>query len=167
MISMIAAMDQNRVIGKDGGMPWHLPGDLRFFKQTTMGKTVVMGRKTYESIGKPLPGRKNVVLTSNKEFYEEGIYAVHEPEEIRAMASEEEELVIMGGAALYEIFMEDASRLYITHIDASFEGDTYFPVINNSDWEIVEAVTGQLDEKNVYPHVFQTMERVVDSQVNI
>lgn len=167
MISMIAAMDQNRVIGKDGGMPWHLPGDLRFFKQTTLGKTVVMGRKTFESIGKPLPGRKNVVLTSNRDFYHDGIEVVHDPDEIRAMAAEDEELVIMGGATLYEMFLNDAVRLYITQIEASFEGDTFFPRFNTNEWAVVEAATGELDEKNVHPHVFQTLERAVDSPENI
>ncbi|WP_147804300.1 dihydrofolate reductase [Alkalicoccus halolimnae] len=163
MISMIAAMDRGRVIGKDGGMPWHLPNDLKFFKATTYGKTIVMGRKTFESIGKPLPGRRNIVLTSNPDFKAEGIEVYHDPDEIRALETEDEELVIMGGASLYEKFMKDATRIYLTKIEADFEGDTFFPELIETEWTLVSAETGTVDEKNVYPHVFQILERNIDS----
>lgn len=167
MISMIAAMDKNKVIGKDGGMPWHLPGDLRFFKERTVGKTVVMGRKTFESIGKPLPKRNNVVLTSDKNFQAEGIQVVHNAEEIRALVTEGEELVIMGGASLYEEFLPDAEKMYLTQIEEAFDGDTFFPDFDEQEWKIVEAATGTTDEKNIYPHVFQTLVRNIDETSKI
>jgi dihydrofolate reductase len=167
MISMIAAMAENRVIGKDGGMPWHLPGDLRFFKETTYGKTVVMGRKTYESIGKPLPGRKNVVMTSRTNFQPEGVTVVHTKEDVLQLEKKEQELVIMGGATLYEAFMPEADRLYLTRIEKEFSGDTFFPEFNESEWETVEERRGEINEKNQIPHMFQTLERKVDSSKKV
>lgn len=167
MISMIAAMDRGRVIGKDGGMPWSLPGDLAFFKETTLHKTVVMGRKTFESIGRPLPKRRNIVLTRNSSFSHEGIEALSDMNEILALAAEDEEVVIMGGAELYEMFLPYAARMYLTRIDAEFEGDTFFPAFDEKEWAVTAEKTGQTDEKNQHPHTFQTLERVVDDGQNL
>ncbi|MFC4737085.1 type 3 dihydrofolate reductase [Bacillus daqingensis] len=167
MISMIAAMDRDRVIGKDGGMPWKLPGDLAFFKQTTLHKTVVMGRKTFESIGRPLPKRRNLVLTRNASFSHEGIETISDMNDILALAAEDEEIVIMGGAELYEMFLPYAARMYLTRIDASFEGDTFFPPFDEKEWAVTAEMNGQMDEKNQHPHTFQTLERVVEDGQNL
>ncbi|PRO65537.1 dihydrofolate reductase [Alkalicoccus urumqiensis] len=164
MISIIAAMDENRVIGKDGGMPWHLPGDLRFFKQQTEGKTVVMGRATFESIGRALPKRRNIVLTGKSHLDTEAdIELVHSMEEIRALheAAPEEELIIMGGASLYEAALPEADTIYLTRIHAQFEGDTWFPEFSLQEWELTREETGTVDEKNAWPHTFQWWSRKV------
>lgn len=158
-ISMIWAMDRNRLIGKDNEMPWHLPNDMAFFVKQTRGKTVVMGRKTFESIGsKPLPKRRNIVMTRNTNWNHEGVEAVHTIEEIIRMA-DHEEMMIMGGAEIYALFLPYADRLYVTYIDAAFDGDEHFPMYEDSEWTAVEELEGIVDEKNAYPHTFVTYER--------
>lgn len=128
MISMIVAMSQNRVIGKSGKMPWNIPEDLQYFKALTTGHTIIMGRKTFESIGRPLPNRVNVVLTQDENYKAKGCHIVHSIEEImEKYYNEEEELFIIGGSTLYSAFMPYATRIYITLIEAVVEGDTYFP----------------------------------------
>lgn len=128
MISMIVAMSRNGVIGKDGSMPWHIPEDLQYFKTLTTGHTLIMGRKTFESIGRALPNRLNVVLTKDPDYKAPGCQLVHSVEEvIKGYASEEKELFIIGGSTLYRAFMPYAKKLYITRIEATIEGDTYFP----------------------------------------
>ncbi|MGZ9584187.1 dihydrofolate reductase [Paenibacillus marinisediminis] len=158
-ISMIWAMDRNRLIGKDNGMPWRLPNDMAFFVKQTTGKTVVMGRKTFESIGsKPLPKRHNVVLTRNKEWTHEGVDAVHSIEDVLKLAPAED-VIIMGGAEVYKQFMPYADQLYVTYIDAEFEGDEYFPPFDESKWTIVEERSGSVDERNLYAHRFVIYKR--------
>ncbi|MED1600041.1 dihydrofolate reductase [Alkalihalophilus marmarensis] len=159
MISYIVAMDNKRTIGANNDLPWHLPADLAHFKRVTSGHTIVMGRKTYESIGRPLPKRRNVILTRNKDFNAEGCEVVHQLEEVLDIAKQEEECFIIGGAELFKLFWNDTDRLYITHIDETFEGDTYFPEIKESEWEKVSDEAGTVDEKNRYPHTFCTYER--------
>nr|WP_307992612.1 dihydrofolate reductase [uncultured Niameybacter sp.] len=128
MISMIVAMSQNRVIGKLGKMPWNIAEDLQYFKALTTGHTIIMGRKTFESIGRPLPNRLNVVLTQDENYRAKGCHIVHSIEEImEKYYNEDEELFIIGGSTLYSAFMPYAKRLYITLIEAVVEGDTYFP----------------------------------------
>lgn len=157
MISMIAAMDEQRVIGHQNTMPWHLPAELQYFKTTTMGHTVVMGRKTFESIGRPLPGRRNVVLTRQRDWQAVGVDVIHAVEELAVQ--EGEELFIIGGAELYRTMMPRADRLYVTRIQASFEGDAFFPEIDPAIWESVSEKPGIVDEKNQYPHTFFVFER--------
>ncbi len=123
-LSLIAAMDENRLIGNANDLPWHLPADLAFFKRTTMGKPIIMGRKTFESIGKPLPGRLNIVITGNTEFKAEGCEVVADVETALAICSDAEELMLIGGASLYGQMIERASSMYITHIHHAFSGDT-------------------------------------------
>lgn len=159
MISMIAAMSHNNVIGKDGDMPWHLPNDLRHFKEVTSGNPILMGRKTYQSIGKPLPNRRNIVLTRDKSFHAEGVEVIHSLNEVEPLMHEADEFFVIGGATIYEQLMHLAERLYITKIDATFEGDTYFPQINDEVWHVVNEKAGVLDEKNHYEHTFYTYER--------
>jgi dihydrofolate reductase len=162
MISMILAMDRNRLIGKDNKLPWHIPGDLAYFRKVTTGHTVIMGRKTYESIGKPLPGRKNVVITHRDDFHPEGCTICRSIEEAADMGRGEEVFVI-GGAQVYTAFLPLADRLYITHIDESFEGDTWFPDIDPEEWKLVSNIQGSRDEKNPYTCWFAVYTRKGDT----
>ncbi|RAT96628.1 dihydrofolate reductase [Brevibacillus sp. Leaf182] len=155
MISLIVAYARNQVIGKDGDMPWHLPADLKNVKELTTGKTIVMGRKTFESIGKPLPNRKNVVLTRSQDFHPEGVDVVHTKEEVLAMG----DVIIFGGAEIYRQFLDVVDRLYITEIDLETEGDTFFPAWDRDAYILVDKREGIVDEKNVHPHAFYVYER--------
>lgn len=159
MISMIAAVGERGVIGKDGDMPWHLPNDLQFFKRTTGGHAIVMGRKTFESIGRPLPKRRNIVLTRSAKFKADGVEIIHNFSEMERLVRDEEEFFVIGGATIYEQLMPLADRLYITKIHEAFDGDTFFPTIDESEWEVVSTEEGKVDEKNRHPHTFITYER--------
>ncbi|WP_088103998.1 dihydrofolate reductase [Halalkalibacter urbisdiaboli] len=159
MISFIFAMDEQRTIGKDNDLPWHLPADLAFFKRTTLGHTIVMGRKTYESIGRPLPKRRNVVLTRSQDFQAPGCEVVHSVDEVKALSNEDEELFIIGGTELFKLFWNDVDRLYVTKIHETFEGDTFFPEISEADWKLVSVEKGKVDEKNRHAHDFCLYER--------
>ena len=134
MIAIIAAYDKNRLIGKDGGMPWYIPGELKRFRQLTEGNIVIMGRKTYESLGKPLPGRINIVLSRSKKFCGENLYTADSVEQALALASNwpQKDIFISGGANLYSQVMDSTDTMYITEIDAEFDGDTYFHVFDES-----------------------------------
>ncbi len=136
MISLIVAHDKHRVIGFENKMPWHLPGELQYFKDTTMGKPMIMGRKTFESIGRPLPGRKNIIVTRNKEYHHEGIEVASSLEEAIEIAGNVEEVMIIGGEEIFKQSLPIANRLYITQIDNEFEGDTYFPIYGE-EWSLI------------------------------
>lgn len=127
MISLIVAHDEQRVIGYENGMPWHLPGDLKYFKEQTMGKPIIMGRKTFESIGKPLPGRRNIVITRNESYSAEGVEIVASLDEALSLVGEVPEIMIIGGEQIFRLALPIADRLYVTVIHHSFEGDTFFP----------------------------------------
>ncbi|WP_435275798.1 type 3 dihydrofolate reductase [Psychrobium sp. nBUS_13] len=133
-IAMIAAMAKNRVIGKDNKMPWHLPEELAYFKKITMGKPIVMGRNTFESIGRPLPGRQNIVVSRNSELSIEGVTVVNSIDEAISAADNCEELMIIGGAMLYEHMLPKADVLYLTEIELDVDGDAYFPDYNQHQW---------------------------------
>ncbi|MET2852436.1 type 3 dihydrofolate reductase [Vibrio owensii] len=158
IISMIAAMADNRIIGKDNQMPWHLPADFAWFKRCTMGKPVVMGRKTYESIGRPLPGRLNIVISRDASLSIEGVTTVTSIEQALEVAGEVEEVMIIGGGAIYAACLPMANKLYVTHIEAEIDGDTQFP-----DWgtEFKETYSEayQADEKNAYSMRFTILEK--------
>lgn len=158
MISLIVAYAHNQVIGKEGVMPWHLPADLKHVKEVTTGKTIVMGRKTMEGIGKPLPNRRNVVLTRNPDFQMPGVDVVHSKEEVLALG----DVIIFGGAEIYHQFLDAADRLYITEIDLDVQGDTFFPPWDRDAYTLVEKREGIVDEKNRYPHTFYVFERKND-----
>jgi len=158
MISIIFAMGRNRVIGKDNNLPWRLPADLAYFKSKTIGHTVIMGRKTYESLGKPLPGRNNVVITRNRALEIEGCTVYSSIEEALRLGDSEEVFVI-GGADIYKSFLPYADKLYITSIDDTFEGDTFFPEIDYSLWRLVSDIPGEKNEKNPYMYSFLVYER--------
>ncbi|RSL30397.1 dihydrofolate reductase [Salibacterium salarium] len=161
MISFVAAMDENRVIGADNKMPWHLPNDLKHFKKVTHGNPIIMGRKTFESIGKPLPGRQNIVITSNADYDAPGCDVIHSVEEIQSLmtSAPEEEVFVIGGATIFEQTFPLASKMYLTIIHEHFAGDTYFPAWTDNEWKIVEQGEGTMDEKNIHPHTFLTLER--------
>jgi len=160
-ISMIAAMAKNRVIGKDNQMPWHLPADLKHFKSVTLGKPVVMGRKTYESIGKALPGRKNIVVTRNQAYTLSDAIVVHDCDSALRIASiEADEVMIIGGGAIYEAFLQKAQQLFLTFINIDIEGDTQFPDYEKmASWKVLERETHQPDEKNAHEYEFVTFLR--------
>ena|ERR1019366_4559127 len=154
-ISIIVAKAKNNVIGKNNQLIWHLPADLKFFKKMTMGHTVIMGRKTFDSMGKPLPGRMNVVVTRQKNFHRDGI--IIEPSLESALKDlKVEEIFIIGGGEIFKHAMPIADKLYVTEIDESFDGDVYFPEINPDEWELIEAIPFPKDEKNKYDLSFNT-----------
>jgi dihydrofolate reductase len=148
-LSLIWAMDQNRLIGNKNSLPWHLPADLAFFKRTTMGKPIVMGRKTFDSIGRPLPGRQNIVITRDSTFSAEGCDIANGIEEAMSLVSaEEREVMLIGGASLYLQTLEQADTLHLTQIHHAFSGDTWFPEINMTEWSEAYREDFDADEKN-------------------
>ncbi|MCM3566890.1 dihydrofolate reductase [Neobacillus mesonae] len=160
MISFIVAMDENRVIGRDNQLPWHLPEDLKFFKRTTMGHPIAMGRKTFESIGKPLPGRDNLIITRQKGYRAEGCKVFDSMDDFLEYCNKQnEEIFVIGGAEIFKETFAFANRLYITRIHHVFEGNTYFPVFNLNDWTLVSSAQGIKDEKNPYDYEFQVYDR--------
>lgn len=162
MISYFVAMDQNRVIGKDNDLPWKLPADLAYFKKKTTGHTIIMGRKTYESIGRPLPNRKNVILTRDKQFSAKGCMIIHSIDDALSLMNEneEEEYFIIGGSDLFQAFLPYVERMYITFIHEQFEGDTFFPEVDLSHWKLLSREKGKKDEKNRYDYEFLVYEKV-------
>lgn len=160
MISCLLAMDQNQLIGRDNALPWHLPDDLRYFKQKTLGHSIIMGRKTFDSIGKPLPGRRNIVLTHNPDFTKSHVDRFSSVDEfLKSGQSYGHEYFVIGGARIFEAFLPYTDRLYITHIEAEFDGDTYFSGFNPEEWRLVSCTSGKLDQKNIFPHSFCVYER--------
>ncbi len=158
IISMIAAMAKDRVIGKDNDMPWHLPADFAWFKRCTLGKPVVMGRKTYESIGRPLPGRQNIVISRDASLSIEGVITVTSIDEALAIAGNVEEVMIIGGGSIYQACLPKADRLYVTHIDADLDGDTQFPEWG-SEYQESYSESYLADEKNAYDMRFVVLEK--------
>ncbi len=149
-LSIIAAIANNGVIGKDNTLPWHLPADMAFFKKTTTGHTIVMGRKNYQDISRPLPNRRNIVLSRNPEFKAEGCEVVNSFDEMLAITNDHEEVFIISGAGLYATALAIASRMLITKISAEIEGDVYFPEISWHDWHEISREQHDADEKNKY-----------------
>jgi len=159
LLSLIAAMAKDRVIGKDNAMPWHLPADLRHFKAVTLGKPVVMGRRTFESIGRPLPGRRNLVISRNPQWQVEGVEVASSLEAALALLADCDEVMIIGGGQLYTEALPRADRLYLTYIDAQLSGDTHFPDYMPLGWQELERTRHPADEKNAYACEFVTLSR--------
>ena len=159
LVSLIVAMARNGVIGRDNALPWRLAEDLRRFKAATLGKPILMGRKTFESIGHPLPGRTNLVLTRNRSWTAPGAVVVHSVDAALALAGDAAELVVIGGAEIFRLVMPFARRIYLTHVHAEVPGDTYFPAFDPTQWLDVECVERAADERNNYPVTFVTLER--------
>jgi len=153
-ISLIAAMAKNRIIGKDNQMPWHLPADLGHFKTVTLGKPIIMGRKTYESIGRPLPGRKNIVMSRDKDYKLEGCETVTSLKEAIKLVEDVEEIMIIGGGFLYTECIPQADKLYLTFIDLDVEGDTQFPQFEHLSLTELKREKHYKDEKNPYNYEF-------------
>lgn len=153
-------MARNQVIGRDNGLPWRLPEDLKHFKRTTLGKPLLMGRKTFESIGKPLPGRTSLVLTRDPDWHSPGAVGVHSIDEALQKAGDAPELAGIGGAEIFQLLLPRADRIYLTRIDADIEGDTVFPSIDASQWVEVESRKYGADQRNAYDMTFVTLERV-------
>jgi dihydrofolate reductase len=160
-IAIIVATDKNNLIGKDNDLPWKLSADLQYFKKVTMGKPLIMGRNTHESIGRPLPGRKNIIVTSQADYQAEGCVVVNSIEAAIAETADAEEVMVMGGASLYEQLLPKAERLYLTQVHAELEGDTWFPEWKQADWEEVSREDHQADEKNQFEYSFVVYQREV------
>jgi dihydrofolate reductase len=159
LISLIVAMAQNGVIGRDNTLPWRLPEDLKRFKEFTLGKPILMGRKTFEAIGRPLPGRANLVLTRDRDWRAPGVIPVHSVEEALLQTRTCDELVAIGGAEIYRLLLPMARRIYLTHVHADIPGDTYFPAFDPGQWDDIEFRTLPADERHAYPLTFVTLER--------
>ena len=159
LISLIVAMDQQRLIGRNNQLPWHISADLQYFKKITLGKPIIMGRKTHESIGRALPGRKNIVLTHDKTFKATGCDVVHSVEQALQSAGDVAEVMVMGGASLYALFLPVTDRLYITEVAASLTGDTWFPEWDRVLWTLASEVQHKADDKNSYDYCFKVLDR--------
>ncbi|MBE9503829.1 MAG: type 3 dihydrofolate reductase [Proteobacteria bacterium] len=160
IISLIAAMNDDRVIGINNELPWKLPADMKWFREKTMGKPIIMGRKTFESFGgKPLPGRTNIVITGNENYSVEGTVTVHSIDEGIAAAGDVDEVMIIGGASFYEQMLPRADRFYLTLVHGKFDGDTCFPEFDMNLWREVEHIDCEADDKNAYPCSFIVLER--------
>ena len=166
ILSMIVATADNNIIGKDNDMPWHLPADLAYFKKATLGKPIIMGRKTFESIGRPLPGRRNIVISRDENYQAEGIDSVTSVEQALALVDGRdgnegaEEIMVIGGGAIYAHCLPKADRLYVTHIKAAIDGDTQFPNYDDGSWQKVNSEVRDSDEKNVHQLDFCVYEKI-------
>jgi dihydrofolate reductase len=158
-ISLVVAMARNRVIGRNNALPWRLSEDLKRFKATTLGKPILMGRKTFESIGKPLPGRRNIVLTRDPAWRAEGVDVVRSVEEALRLTRDSPELAVIGGAEIYRLTMPYAERIYLTRVEADVPGDTLFPELDAAQWSETEAGVHCADERNQYPATFLVLDR--------
>lgn len=160
-ISFVVAAATNNAIGKDGKLPWHLPNDMKHFKNVTWGMPVLMGRKTFDSLGKPLPGRKNIVLTRHPTWKVEGTVAVKKMEDALFVAKETDskELMVIGGGEIYKTLFDKAKRIYLTRVEAEPEADTFFPSLNPKEWNLISQQNHEADEKNAYNYSFQVWER--------
>lgn len=158
--SIIVAVAENNVIGKNNQLIWHLPADLKHFKTITMGSPIIMGRKTYESIGKALPGRTNIIITRNNSFFADGCTITNSLEQAIELAPASNELFIIGGEEIFKMALSLASKIYLTKIHHAFDGDTYFPEIENSTWKIAKKEDFIADEKNAYSYSFIEYERI-------
>ena len=160
-ISFVVAMARNNVIGKDNELPWRLSADLQHFKAITLGKPVVMGRKTYESIGKPLPGRTNIIVTRDQNYAADACVIVHSMDAALVAAGTVDEVMVIGGAELYRQLLPRADRVYLTLVQAEVEGDASFPALDTAEWKELERHDHMADEKNQFPYSFLLLERRV------
>jgi len=159
MISLIVAASTNNVIGFQGDLPWRLSNDLKRFKVLTMGKPIVMGRKTYESIGRPLPGRQNIVVTRNPDYVAEGCDVVSSVDAAIQAAGDAEEIMIIGGSHIYEAFLPRADHIYLTRVQVDVEGDAFLPEFNSNDWQETAVKKHSADVSNDYDVTFSILER--------
>ncbi len=160
-VSLIVAVSENGVIGRDGGLPWRLSADLKHFKKTTMGHHLIIGRRTWDEVGKPLPGRAMVVITRSRRFAPEDVRVAHSLEQALDIAHDDDEPFISGGALIYRRALENelVDRIYLTRVHAEVEGDTFFPKLDLEDWELVSEEHHETDERNEFPYSFLVYER--------
>lgn len=161
IVSLLLAASENGVIGKENKLPWHLPDDLKYFKNLTWGLPILMGRKTFDSIGKPLPGRKSIVITRNKGWAQKGVEAVHSLDEAVQKAEQlgAREIFVIGGAEIFTSSLPSANRVYLTRIHHHFDGDVFFPNLEEAQWQLTSSRFCAADEKNAYDHTYQVWER--------
>jgi dihydrofolate reductase len=157
--SLVVAMARNRVIGRDNALPWKLPADLAYFKKVTMGHPVIMGRRTYESIGKPLPGRKNIVVSRNRHFVAPGCTVVPSLEAAYRAAGDVEEVSVIGGTSIFAAALPTADCIHLTEVEADVEGDTWFPEFDRAEWKEKEVARQPADERHAYPFRIVELER--------
>lgn len=160
IISFVAAMDQNRVIGKDNALPWNMPADMQHFREVTRGKPVIMGRKTFQSIGHPLPDRLNIVMTRDAAYRPTGCAIAHSVKEALDAAAGHEEVMVIGGAQIFEEFLPLAQRMYLTYIDGIFPGDVRFPALSEDAWRVCEREEHAPDARNPHAYAFVRLERM-------
>lgn len=162
MLSIIVAKAKNNIIGKDNKIIWHLPEDLKHFKNITTGHTIIMGRKTFESLGRVLPNRKHIIFSNNPSFNvnEQNVKVVHSLLEIQDLIEGKEEAFVIGGAMIYNFLMPYVKKMYVTEIDKEFEGDTFFPKIDDNMWKEISREKGIKDDKNNLDYYFVTYERI-------
>jgi len=158
-IAFVVAYDRNKVIGKDGGLPWKLPDDMKRVRELTIGKPLIMGRRTYDSIGHPLPKRTNIVLTRDPSFHPDGVIVARTPAEALAAAGDAPEIIVFGGAQVFKEFLPQTERIYLTQVDAEVGGDTVFD-FRADDWRVVEDTRHEADERHPYAFNFLTLERI-------
>lgn len=161
-LSLIAALDENGVIGRDGDLPWHLPKDLKRFKRLTTGHTMIMGRRTYESIGRALPDRRSLVLSRDASFQAPGIEVVGDLDAALETAADDDEIFVIGGHDVFRLTLPRARRLYLTRVHAEVDGDIFFPQLDLSRWRLIEDVSHPGDERHTYAFSFRTYDRVDD-----
>ncbi|SDZ92161.1 dihydrofolate reductase [Pedobacter hartonius] len=159
IISIMVAIAENHGIGKDNQLLWHLPADLKHFKETTSGHTVIMGRKTFESVGKPLPRRRNIVITRNTSLEIPGADVVNTLDAAIALCDENEEVFIVGGAEIYKMAMAVTDKIYLTVVKGTFDADTFFPLIDPDLWKEIDSISFEPDEKNAWAYTFSTLLR--------
>lgn len=158
-ISIVVAISENNAIGKNNQLLWHLPADLKHFKAITSGHPIIMGRKTYDSIGKPLPNRRNIVVTQQKNLEIPGVEVVNSVAAALAFCENENETFIIGGAQIYELALEQVDKIYLTTVHATFEADAFFPVLANDKWQEISSEYHEADEKNTLAYTFSTLIR--------
>jgi dihydrofolate reductase len=161
VLSLLLAASENNVIGKNNQLPWHLPDDLKYFKNLTWGLPILMGRKTFDSIGKPLPGRKSIVITRDQNWRHDGVAVVHSVEDATRKAESfgAKEIFVIGGAEIFHATLPSANRIYLTRIHHEFDGDVFFPEIDTHNWECTSSRFCAADEKNAFDHTYQVWER--------
>jgi dihydrofolate reductase len=159
VITLIVAVADNGVIGRGNALPWHLPEDLKRFKRLTMGKPMIMGRRTFESIGKPLPGRLNIVVTRDTNYRRDGVEVVHGTDQALAVATDADEIMVIGGAELFRCFLPQAGRIHLTRVHGDFDGDVTWPALDTRQWEVIERERHDADIRHAHAMTFEVWEK--------
>ncbi|MCB2426067.1 type 3 dihydrofolate reductase [Methylophaga pinxianii] len=158
--AFVVAMDERGLIGRDNDLPWRLSADLQYFRRITMGKPILMGRNTHESIGRPLPGRQNIVVSSSEDYQATGCDVVNSIEAGLAVAADADEIMVIGGSSLFSQMFDIADTLYLTRVHAELDGDTWFPEWDKNQWQLISQESHPADEKNDYPYSFEVYRRI-------